>query len=143
MITDHQFLGFLQTLAEDQRGKNPLLLTEWENRFLDSFTRAARPSLWFTPGRREAAEKMWRKLGPELNFPHPDDLVQGPKSKIQNADPDGCEYLVRDEEDRGVQHRCNAPATCREPGRLRYCDPHAIAVKRYFPNLPLVPLGHE
>lgn len=123
MITDLQFIEFLQKLLADQRGKNPMILTEWEQQFLGSFSATSRQTLWLTNGRRAAVDRMWRKLGPELNFPHPLDTVTE-RPKMADADPTGCEYLVRLD---GRQQRCNEPATLREPGRLRYCQIHGEA----------------
>lgn len=132
MITDSQYREFLFKLATDQRGKNGLILSEWEQSFLDSFTRSSRPSLWFTEGRRTVTERMWMKLGGELGFPHPLDAIHEPP-RIQDADPTGCEYLVRGDD--GRQRRCNAPAVWQgysrgpRPG-LRYCESHKVAVER-------------
>jgi hypothetical protein len=144
MTTDFQYLGFMKRLAEDQRGKNGLILSEWEQKFLASFVQAQRQSLWFTPGRREATDRMWRRLGPELNFPHPLDTV-AERPALAPADASGCEYLVRDEA--GRQRRCNEPATCREPGRLRYCEAHGetvrLAMKRTNMNFRLVRLEQK
>ena len=123
MITDFQLIEFLQKLLADQRGKNPMILTDWEQQFLGSFSATSRQTLWLTNGRRAAVDRMWRKLGPELNFPHPLDTVTE-RPQIAEADPSGCEYLVRLD---GRQQRCNEPATLREPGRLRYCRIHGEA----------------
>ena len=124
MITDLQYYKFLQKLLADQRGKNPLTLTEWEAQFTGSFSAASRQTLWLTEGRRQAVDRMWRKLGPELQFPHPLDTVHE-RPKLAPADPSGCEYIVKD----GLQRRCNEPAEFQEPGRLRYCKMHAEAVE--------------
>lgn len=127
MITDPQFNEFLRRLVADQRSQNPLMLSEWEGRFLDSFQRSSRPSLWFTEARRQATDRMWMKHGRELKFPHPLDTVAS-RPQMQDADPTGCQYLVKD--DAGRQQRCNEPATCQEYRRLRYCDMHREAVER-------------
>ncbi len=85
-------------------------------------------TLWFTEGRRLAADRMWMKHGGELNIPHPLDAVKGPPP-IADADPAGCEFLVRDE-DTQRQRRCNEPAVCQEPRHLRYCQAHKEQVER-------------
>ena len=126
MITDHQYQGFMDKLVADQRGENSLNLPEWEVNFLASYQQSARPSLWFTAGRRPVVDRMWRKWGPDLGYPHPSDTINGP-APIAPADPSGCEYLVRGED--GRQSRCNEPAVWQgsrrgpRPG-LRYCQMH-------------------
>jgi len=137
MITDKQYCEFMRKLAEDQRGKNPLLLGEWENSFLHSFAKSSRPSLWFTEPRRQATDRMWMRWGPELGLPHPLDAVKGPPP-ITPADPDGCEYLVKD--DSGRQQRCNEPAVCREPRRLRYCQAHREQVEKAVKGTVFIPV---
>lgn len=124
MITDQQRLEFMRKLATDARGKNGVLLPEWENGFLASFLNSSRPSLWFTEGRRPVTDQMWMRYGADINHPHPLDRVTE-RPRIADADPTGCEYLVRLD---GRQQRCNDPATCQEPGRLRYCAMHGEAV---------------
>lgn len=124
MITDYQYYEFLQKLLADQRKKNGLILGEWEQNFLASFSASSRQTLWLTEGRRAAVDRMWRKLGPELQFPHPLDTVHE-QPRLAPADPSGCEYIVKD----GLQRRCNEPAEFQEPGRLRYCKIHAEAVE--------------
>lgn len=136
MLTDYQYGQFMDRLAEDQRGKNPLVLGEWENNFLASYRQSARPSLWFTLLRRKAAERMWMKWGGELGLPHPDDNVSE-FAKIE-ADPNGCEFLVTGEDRR--QRRCNEPAVCREPRRLRYCQAHREQVERAVKGTIFIPL---
>lgn len=123
MITDLQYGQFMNKLMEDQRGANALLLGQWEQDFLHSYRYAERQTLWFTPARRQAADRMWMKYGGELKFPHPLDTVHT-RPQIPEADPDGCQYLVRED---GQQRRCNTPAELREPGRLRYCAMHGEA----------------
>ena len=124
MITDHQRFEFMMMLAENVRGKNGLVLPDWENRFLASFLQSSRPSLWFTEGRRTATDRIWMRFGPEINHPHPTDRVSE-RPRMADADPSGCEYLVRLD---GRQQRCNEPAEYQELGRLRYCRMHAEAV---------------
>ena len=126
MISNPQALEFMNRLVADQRGKNSLNLTEWEERFLSGFSQAYRGWAWFTEGRIKSVDRIWRRYGPEMNFPHPLDTVHE-RPKMAPADSGGCEYLVRDE---GRQRRCNDPATCREPGRLRYCEVHGRAVEQ-------------
>ena len=125
MITDHQFCQFLDRIAADVKSKNGLVLTEWESNFLGTYLGLPTGAFHFTEGRRKAVDRMWRRYGAELNFPHPLDTATE-RPKIPAADPDGCEYLVRDE---GRQSRCNSPAEFQEPGHLRYCRMHAEAVE--------------
>ena len=134
MITGHQYQQFMDRIVADQRGKNPLILGEWEGNFVASYQRSSRPSLWFTPGRRLAVDRMWMKWGPDLKFPHPLDTVSE-RPRILEADPAGCEYLVRGDD--GRQHHCNEPAAWQGERRgvragLRYCEAHKIAVDRAF-----------
>lgn len=128
MITNAQAIGFLNHLSADQQGKNALVLTEWEQEFLASYQRTYRAWQWLTDGRVESVDRMWRRYGAELNFPHPLDDVNG-KPKLAAADPTGCEYLVRPEPG-ARQQPCNAPAEFRQPGKLRYCPTHAEAVEQ-------------
>lgn len=130
MISDLQYYEFLRKLLADQRGKNSLNLTEWEQRFIGSFSMAERQTIWLTgdlkSGRRASVDRMWRRYGAELNFPHPLDIVTE-RPKMAEADPGCCQYVVRDE---GRQYRCNDPAEFQEPGQLIYCDKHARAVEQ-------------
>ena len=125
MITDLQYLNFLQRLLADQRGKDSLNLTPWEMDFMAGFGQSNQSLRWITDPRRRSIDAMWRRYGPELNHPHPLDTVTE-RPRLADADPAGCEYLVRD--DGGPLRRCNEPATCQEPGRLRYCAMHGEAV---------------
>jgi hypothetical protein len=127
MITDLQRSEFLAKLHASMRAKNGVLLPDWESAFLASWLAAMAGSRWFTDGRRMATDKMWMRFGGEINWPHPLDTVALTQLAIADADADGCQYLVRED---GRQRRCNDPATCREPGKLRYCDCHAQAVER-------------
>ena len=131
-ITDAQRVEFLTKLLADMRGKNGLVLPPWENEFVLSFNRFPRVG-WFTPGgresidRRNSTDKIWMRYGPDIHWPHPADTVTE-RPKMAEADADGCEYIVKDEET-ARQRRCNDPAEFREPGRLRYCKLHAEAVE--------------
>lgn len=132
--TDREYGRFLFRLAADQRTTNSINISEWDGRFLHSFIASSRPSLWFTDPRRQAADRMWREHGGTLGFPHPlDTVTEAPQ--IPDADPDGCEYLVRGED--GRQRRCNDDAQWQgerrgaRPG-LRYCESHKVAVDRAF-----------
>lgn len=127
MITDDKFCAFLDRLAVDVRGKNGIILNEWESGFLATYVGLPTGAFFFTDARRKAVDRMWRRHGADLNFPHPLDCVPQ-RPTIPNADLTGCEYLVRDDDQGGRLRRCNATATCREPGRLRYCDAHGEAV---------------
>ena len=139
MITDLQLCDFLKKLGANAAGKNGVLLPEWESHFLASFMEAGARVNWFTEGRRLATDRMWRRFGPEINWPHPEDRITE-RLRMADADPAGCEYLVRDAG--GPQRRCNEPATVREPGRLRYCSMHGeaavAAMKRAGKTLRLI-----
>ena len=137
MTTDAQLCELLDRLAAEVRKPNGLLVSDWENDFIGSYLGLPNGAFHFTEKRRRAIEKMWRQHGAEINWPHPQDRVSE-RPKIPAADPGGCEYLEKDDDDRGRQHRCNLPATCREPGRLRYCESHGAAVKRACPKIALV-----
>jgi hypothetical protein len=137
MITDAQYQEFMMKLAADQAGKNPLMgLNEFEQSFLASFRQSSRPSLWFTEKRRLVTDKMWRKHGPDINFPHPQDNAEcGVRSAELKADADGCEYFIREQ----PQRRCNEPAEWCErfAGRkgLRYCTAHKEQVEKRCPGM--------
>ncbi|MDR3458002.1 MAG: hypothetical protein P4N60_11190 [Verrucomicrobiae bacterium] len=137
---DFKRLQFFQALFKDQRGANPVLLTDFERGFFASWCNSSRPSLWFTPGRRPIVDQMWARYGGEINHPHPNDLVTE-RPKIADADPGCCMYIVKDESRQ--QHRCNDPATCREPGGLDYCAAHGEHVKRAVKGIALVPIFTE
>ena len=126
-LMDDQFVEFLNALAADVKSKNGVILTAWESDFLGTYIGLPTGAFHFTEGRRAAIDRMWRRYGAEINHPHPLDRVTE-RPRLADADPAGCQYIVRDEERR--QRRCNEPATCREPGRLRYCSDHAEAVQR-------------
>jgi len=145
-ITDAQYVSFLQRLGADQRGKNPLVLTEWEQQFIGAFIMSARQHQWMTEGRRKSTDKMWMRYGGELGLPHPLDTV-AERPAIAPASPTGCEYLVKDD-DTGRQRRCNETAVCRESRQmgkmgLRYCETHKVAVKRACPKIVLIALRSE
>ncbi len=126
MIPDDKFCQFLELLASNVKGKNGLILTEWESQFLGTYLGLPTGAFYFTEGRRAAMDRMWRRYGPELNHPHPLDRVTE-RPTLAPADAEGCEYLVRED---GRQQRCNVPAEFQEPGRLRYCRMHGEAVVR-------------
>ena len=124
MITNQQLCGFMNALAANVRGKNGLILSDWENDFLTSYLILACPQ-WFTPGRRASAEKLWMRYGGEINQPHPLDAA-GPVNRTSDeASPDGCEFWMKDE---GRQRRCNEPAELVGRRGLRYCRMHADEV---------------
>ncbi|MDR3459592.1 MAG: hypothetical protein P4N60_19355 [Verrucomicrobiae bacterium] len=139
MITNEQCYLFMLKLETDQRSKNSMNLDEFETGFLASWVEAGQPTRWFSPGRIIVINRMWMRYGAELNFPHPDDRITE-RPSIADADPDGCQYLIKDE---GRQRRCNDPAVCREVRQgsrtgLRYCEPHQRAVKQACKNIVLV-----
>lgn len=126
MITDQQFIHFLEKLHASTRAENGVLLTEWENKFLASWLNRGRQSPgWLTTGRREAVNKMWMSYGGEINWPHPMDRVTA--VKIPEADADGCEFYVKLD---GVQQHCNAPASWINKNKFRYCAEHGEAVQK-------------
>ena len=126
MITNQQFIHFLEKLHASTRAENGVLLTEWENKFLASWLNRCRQSPgWFTTGRREAVNKMWMNYGGEINWPHPMDNVTA--VKIPDADADGCEFYVKLD---GVQQHCNAPAAFVNRNKFRYCAEHAEQVQK-------------
>ena len=125
-ITDYDRLVFMHKLTLATREKNGLVLPDWEHHFLGGFLQSPRQSLWFTSGRRSVVDRMWQRFGMEIGHPHPADPL-APVYKIPAADPDACQYLVRED---GRQRPCNEPATCLEPGKLRYCALHGESVER-------------
>jgi len=121
-ITDQERCVFLRKLDGSE-----LLVSDWESRFIESFLRAANPTLWFTPGRRVSADKMRMKYGrePEIKMPFFSDPVAAPF--VPEADPTGCQFMVRDEDRR--QRPCNAPAAWQRLNGFPYCESHAEAVR--------------
>lgn len=126
MINDQQFCEFLNALAVNVKRDDGVLLSEWEQLFLGNYIGLPTGAFHFTPARRQAVDRMWRKYGADLELPHPLDLVSE-RPKMAEADPTGCQYLVRED---GRQRRCNEPAEFIEFGRLRYCQPHAEAATK-------------
>lgn len=126
MITDHQRFEFMMKLAASMRDPKGILLPTWESNFVASFCQSSRRTLWFTLGRRSVTDRIWMRYGPDIGCPHPLDTVTE-RPKIAAADPDGCEYLVRED---GRPSRCNLPAEVQEPGKLRYCRSHGEQVER-------------
>jgi len=127
--TDLQLLGFMQALAANVRGKNGVLLTDWESKFLASFLHSSRPSLWFTSGRRGPTELMWKRYGGEINHPHPTDCVSATNRETDQASPDGCEFWMKTDGLSGsLQRRCNETAEMVGRRGLRYCRMHADEV---------------
>jgi hypothetical protein len=120
MINDQHLCEFLNALAVNVKRDDGVLLTEWEKSFLGSYVGLPTGAFHFTPARRQAVDRMWRKYGPDLELPHPLDRVSE-RPKIAEADPTGCQFLMRED---GRQRRCNDPAEFVEPGRLRYCRQH-------------------
>ena len=123
MINDQQFCEFLNALAVNVKRADGLLLSEWEQLFLGNYIGLPTGAFHFTPARRQAVDRMWRKYGADLELPHPLERVSE-RPPMAEADPNGCEYIVRED---GRQSCCNSPAEFVEPGRLRYCRLHAGA----------------
>jgi hypothetical protein len=122
-ITDLQRCEFFQKLKASD-----LLLSEWEQNFMSSHFHSGGIS-WFTDGRRESTDKMWMRYGGEVRLPFPEDLVPDARPQIADADPAGCEFLMR-LDGAAVQSRCNAPAELMRANGFRYCGPHADQVQR-------------
>ncbi len=120
-ITDYERQLFLEKLHGSQ-----LILSEWEQRFISGYWGAARRGLWFTPGRRESADKMRMKYGAEPDIAMPFPLAESTPSQIAPADAGCCEFIMRDE---GRQRRCNDPAEYQRQSGFRYCENHADEVK--------------
>lgn len=126
----------MSRLLEDQRGKNGLMLSAWENDFVASYSSAGRKNYWFTEGRRDSVDKMWRRYGGELKFPHPLDCVPQ-RPAVPEAAEGGCQFMVRGDD--ATQRRCNEPAVCREPRKLRYCQAHREQVERAVKGIIFIP----
>lgn len=138
MINDQHLCEFLNALAVNVKRDDGVLLSEWEQQFLGSYIGLPTGVFYFTPGRRQAVDRMWRKYGADLQLPHPEDLVNE-RPKLAPADPTGCEFLVKED---GRHRRCNEAAEFIEPGHLRYCRAHGeqavTAVKRLGKTLRLI-----
>lgn len=124
-ITDRERCEFLRKLDQHRAGSQGLLLTSWESDFINNFLHDGR-TVWFTDGRRASADKMRMKYGEEIGMPMPaerpqDNRTTGPQ------DPNGCQFLVRDES--GRQSPCNQPAVKQRPNGFRYCQGHAEQVQ--------------
>ena len=119
-ITDAERAAFLRKLDNSD-----LNVSDWESSFLGSFMGAA--SFFWTDARRVAVDKMRMKYGsePEIKMPFP--LAETSSVKLADADPTGCEFMVRLD---GRQQRCNDPAEFRRQNGFRYCSAHADAVQR-------------
>jgi hypothetical protein len=128
-ITDPQRMNFMQKLSAEVFGcsgvsasaANLLILEDWEKGFLSSWRASSRPSLWFIGGRKEATDKLWRKYGLEINYPFP--VAHDVRSAVPAADPNGCEFLVKNEAGQ-INQPCNEPATLVNSHGFRYCDEH-------------------
>ena len=102
-----------------------LLLSEWEQSFVASYIGAGNRSSWFTPGRRDAADRMRMKFGhePEIKMPL---FANARPAPTPEAVPGGCEFLKRED---GRQQPCNAPAVWRRQSGFRYCEECADSVR--------------
>lgn len=100
-------------------------LSDWEQRFLHSFSSVGRSSLWFTPKRRLAVDQLWIKFGnePEIGMPF---LAGAPVQAIE-ADPSGCQFKLYED---GKQRPCNEPAVMMRQSGFRYCQSHTDEVLR-------------
>jgi hypothetical protein len=122
VITDMQRCDFLWKIH-----RSGLVLSEWEDRFVLSFRQTSQPSFWFTQARRASVDRMRQKYGhePEINMPF--SAPESAPAKASDADPDGCEYYVREE---GRLRRCNERAEWMRQSGFRYCQAHADAVQK-------------
>lgn len=127
-ISDLDRLAFLQALARAIRAENGLLLDAWDSSFVGSFCSSSRPSLWFTPARRAAADRLRMKHGDEKEIRMPYPLAAGGTHEIPAADPNGCQFLIHNEAGRQVP--CNEPAEWQRENHFRYCTPHKDDVLR-------------
>jgi hypothetical protein len=125
-ITDLQRHEFFQALDKDVRSVNGLVLNEWEQNFLSSWRQSSRPTLWFTEGRRKAVDRMWSKLGDELNHRFP--LAETSAPATPKADAHCCMFLKRDDERRLVP--CNEPAEMIGRNGFLYCRACAEEAKK-------------
>lgn len=131
-ITDYEREQFLRKLDKTARLANGLIISTWEWNFISSYFRSSRPSLWFTPPRRVATDKMRMKYGtePEIAMPYPP--APAAPARLPEADPHGCQFLVRED---GRQQPCNAPAEKMRQNGFRYCAAHAEAIQRDLQRL--------
>lgn len=138
-ITDFERQKFLRKLDVEFRAKNGLMISTWEWRFLSSYLRDARPSLWFTPMRRVSTDRMWMAYAAQIEMPYPGQIVTE-RAKLPEADAGCCMFLVFGDDRR--QTPCNAPATLQRQNGFKYCDEHAEAVqcdlKRHGKTMHLV-----
>ena len=116
--TDQQRLDFLKAL-----NKSDIVLDERERCFVAQGAGQGR-LLWFTAGRRGWTDAIMRKYKLALENPNP----ATSSSSLPDADPAGCEFLVRDEERR--LGRCNQPAVKQTRSGFRYCSDHSDQVER-------------
>lgn len=100
-------------------------LSDFETEFLGSFLKVRGVKkldsdfLWFTPGRRAVVDGMIHRYG----FRSLKSEVQGLKSKLPEAAPGHCGYLVRNDET-NRRDCCGRPATSKSPRGLELCDEH-------------------
>ncbi len=107
-ITDLDRAKFMELLLESARGEHGVLPTDWESAFLASYTHTQQYWRWFTPGRRQGTDNLWRKYGPEINHPFPGAAAVTAKQPFAIAAvAGGCEFFVKLD---GRQQRCNEPA---------------------------------
>lgn len=131
-------MSFPPVNPDFERGKflekldaSDLMLSEWEQSFVTGYMTTGRRSLWFTAGRRAAADKMRMKFGhePEINMP----LIAPARAPIPEAVPGGCEFLKFDDSRRQV--RCNAPAVWQRRTGFRLCDDCAETLRASMKRL--------
>lgn len=124
MITDLQRAKFMELLLESSRAAEGVLLTDWESAFLTSYTHTQQYWRWFTDGRRQGTDNLWRKYAVEINHPFPAPPVT---RHLPPATAEGCEFFVKID---GAQRRCNEPAVYVNKSGFRYCGLHGDAVQR-------------
>lgn len=111
---------FLRALEDSE-----LIVTDWEAQFIASFldftsNRPGDEPRWWTPGRRDAADKMmshYAEVANQLPAHAP-----APTPALPASEPGKCGYLIRGDDRR--QHRCNQPATVTLHHGLELCAAH-------------------
>ncbi len=126
-ITDQDRAKFMELLLAASRAENGVLLTEWESLFLASYTHTQQYWRWFTDGRRQGTDNLWRKYGTIIGSPFPGAEVTAKNPVTIAAAADGCEFFVKLD---GRQQRCNETAIYVNKNGFRYCGLHGDNVQR-------------
>lgn len=125
-ITDEDRAKFLNALSDSARSADGVMLSAWETDFIGNFKKVYRNWHFWTDGRRAATDALRAKFGALIGMPFP--LAKTSPVPVPAADPNGCEFMMRDEERRMV--RCNAPAVSQNRFGFRYCASHEEQVQR-------------